>query len=133
LDLAKKGIEQWGGWGRGRSIDLAWLWLPPDDPERQEWVDELVPILSRILGPTGRGSQPFEPTTTNEWLLKRVVTVLGRIGPISLERVFEDLLIDLENADHWPSPASEAKQRQRVGLRRATERALDDLAQQFGI
>jgi hypothetical protein len=131
MALAKKGIEVWGGGSRARSIDLAWLWLPADDPERQRWVDEFVPTLAKMLGPTGDSDQPFRPRTPAEWMLKRVVTALGRIGPAELRPVLETLLADLDNADHWPVKQSGRMLRRRSELRRATERAIDDLARRF--
>jgi hypothetical protein len=131
VELAKAGILTWGGRWRLRSIDLAYLWLPTDDPERQRWVDELVPILTRILGPTGNKTQPFRPKTNDEWILKRVVTALGRIGPARLRPMLEALAADLDTVDHWPACKSKREELTRSDLRRATARAIDDLARRF--
>jgi HEAT repeat protein len=136
IDLVETSLNL-GGRVRGRAVDLLWLLLPSDTAARQHWVERFErPYLWKELG--FEPAVPHEQSVSgppDEWIEKRMVTALGRIG--SPEAV-PHLLRLARTAERRPSPkgryerATRTLQRMRHELKRSIQRAIRDIEHRHG-
>ena len=94
--LVEKGLALRGNL-KGRAIDLIYLYKPEDPVELERWRSEQQPVLWEILGFDSQDiSRDHKPAWADEWLQKRAVTALGRIGSPAaiphLERLAQEVV-----------------------------------------
>lgn len=78
--LVEKGLALRGNL-KGRAIDLIYLYKSEDPEELLLWRREQEPVLWEILGFDSQdNAKDRKPVWSDEWLQKRAVTALGRIG-----------------------------------------------------
>lgn len=126
--LIEEGV-QLGRNSKGRAIDLIWLLMPEDEAERQGWVRHYEKILYQKLGfNRGEVAQDKTPVWKDEWLQKRLVTALGRIGSQEAIKHLEQFA---EITQQRPEPKSKTLQRKRNELKHSIRRAIRDLQRQL--
>jgi hypothetical protein len=126
-ELIEEGLQLRGN-SKGRAIDLIWLLMPEDDDERQGWVKHYEKILYQKLGfNKGEVAQDKTPIWRDEWLQKRLVTALGRIGS---QEAVKHLKRFAEITQQRPKPKSRTLQRKRNELKQSIQRAIRDLQRQ---
>jgi HEAT repeat protein len=101
----------------GRSLDLMWLL-----PCKQEYEPFLLQKLIQIQQPNALNeSDPW----SNEWVQKRLVAALGRIGSCGTQTKLEEFR---EQVAQRPEPvADKLKQHQRHQLKKAIEQAIQEM------
>jgi hypothetical protein len=115
---------------KGRAIDLVWQLLPESEEDKEKWVAIFEPWLCRKLGAHRRGSHYMVPVWKSEWLQKRLVTALGRIGSPGAEIHLKQLREKVAARPPRTSKTTKGQRdmdRQRSELRKAIDRAIDDL------
>ena len=125
------------GRARGQAADLLWLLLPGDAGERQQWVERFErPVLWKELGlGPASGQEEVAQATADEWIEKRMVTTLGRIGSPEAVPYLEQLAQAVERR---PPPKgrytydTRSRERIRLGLKRSIPRAIRDIEQRHG-
>lgn len=128
--LIAEGLELRGS-SRGRAIDMTWLLLPKDAEEREAWTRDHEAILAEALGFDSESvERDRSPKWRDEWLQKRLVTALGRIGSV---RYVAHLERFAEVVEHRPEPQGRSKdstqklQNKRNELKMSIQRAIQDL------
>jgi hypothetical protein len=129
LDVTRQGLNLHAN-SKVRAIDLTWQLLPESEEDIQRWTAAFEPWLCEKLGARRRGRYYMEPVWSSEWLQKRLVTALGRIGSAEARVHLETLREKVEVRP--PRRAKTAKgqrdlERRRARLKTAIDRALDDL------
>ena len=117
--LVQRGLESSDWRVKGRGVDLIWLLAPVQDGEA---------ILWRKLGFQRQG-EDHPPVWSSEWLQKRLVTALGRVGsPEAIEHLerFSHLLSSRPVAE---LPSDRQRRRELV---RSVDRAIQDLVRRYG-
>jgi HEAT repeat protein len=112
---------------RHRAVDLIYLLQPEEQSDRERWRAVMEPILWKALGFDDRGVEYDQSPGTrwkNEWLQKRAVTSLGRIGsPIAIPHL-KHLASEV---DRRPKDSRPRYIRQREELRKSIQRAINNL------
>lgn len=128
--LIAEGLKLRGS-SRGRAIDMIWLLLPKDAEEKEAWTRDYEVILAEALG--------FDPETVerdrspkwqDEWLQKRLVTALGRIGSIKYIAHLEKFAEAVENRPEPQGRSDDSTQKlqnKRNELKMSIQRAIQDL------
>lgn len=117
--LVQRGLESSDWRVKGRAVDLIWLLAPVQDGEA---------ILWKKLGFQQQG-EDHPPVWSSEWLQKRLVTALGRVGsPDAIEHLerFSRVLASRPTAE---SPSAHQRRRE---LGRSVDRAIQDLVRRHG-
>ncbi|MGC9350136.1 MAG: HEAT repeat domain-containing protein [Anaerolineae bacterium] len=117
--LLQEGLDARDWRVKGRAVDLIWLLAPVEKGER---------ILWEKLGFREDG-EDGSPAWSSEWLQKRMVTALGRVGSPEaiphLERFADEVA-------RRPEPSSPSHQHRRRELEGSIRRAIGDLARRHG-
>jgi hypothetical protein len=122
--LIAEGLQLKGN-SKGRAIDLIWLLLPKEDLARTEWVQKYGERLYELLGFDQEDIQrDSSPPWKDEWLQKRLVTALGRIGS---KEAIPHLEQFAQNVTQRPRPERPTAQRKRNELQYSIRRAIEDL------
>jgi hypothetical protein len=136
MDLVETGLSL-SGRARGQAADLLWLLLPSDAAARQQWVERFErPILWKELGfDPAAGQEQVAKGKLDEWIEKRMVTALGRIGSQEAVPHLERLAQAVERRPFLrgrDERATRTLQRMRYGLQRSIQRAIRDIEHRHG-
>lgn len=109
--LVAQGLEL-PGYSKVRAVDLTYLLLPKDEEQQRKWVQVHEPVLWQALGFRGTDvTQDRKPRWKDQWLRKRLVTALGRIGSAAAIPHLERLARDVERAGREQPEGSEEKRK----------------------
>jgi hypothetical protein len=136
IDLVEKSLNLRGK-ARGRAVDLLWLLQPSDVGDRQQWVERFErPYLWKGLGLDRPARlEELASKSRDEWLEKRRVTALGRIGSREAVPHLQRLARAVEHRPLQRAATERRRrdlQRRRQGLKRSIQRAIRDLEHRHG-
>ena len=129
LNLTQQGLNLRAN-SKVRAIDMIWQLLPESEEDMQRWTGTFEPWLCEKLGAQRRGQHYMEPVWSGEWLQKRLVTALGRIGSPAARLPLEHLGEKVKARPPRVAQTAQGRRdmdRQRSKLKAAIDRALDDL------
>jgi HEAT repeat protein len=125
-NLVEKGLALRGNL-KARAIDFMYLYKPEDPADLLRWCSQQEPVLWEILGFDSQDvDQDHRPGWSDEWLQKRAVTALGRIGSPDAIPHLERLARELQTRPLRPTRMLKQK---RESLIASIPRAIFELKQ----